>query len=90
MSVHTFTIDDLMQLDKPTLQYALRVFNEELAGTLALLAATPEARLDEVLLSDLSNLLTLRKVFNLRLEELVDDASGASDVADEANLKLAA
>ena len=73
MSVHTFTLDQLMQLDKPTLEYALRVFQKELDGTLDLLAETPQARADEVLLQDLSSLLTLRKVVALRLAEFADE-----------------
>ena len=73
MSLHTFTLDQLMQLDKSTLEYALRVFQKELDGTLDLLAETPQARADEVLLQDLSSLLTLRKVFALRLAELADE-----------------
>jgi hypothetical protein len=89
MSLHTFTIDDLMQLDKSTLQYALRIFNEELAGTFELLATTPKARQDEVVLTDLGHLLTLRKVFYVRLEELADEASGATELTDT-TLKLAA
>jgi len=70
MLYHTLTIDQLMQLDKKTLKYALMLFQKELDGTLDLLAETPASRQDEVLLSDLTNLLTLRKVFALRLEEL--------------------
>lgn len=90
MSVHTFTIDDLMQLDKPTLQYALRIFNEELAGTFELLATTPEARHEEVVILDLTHLLTLRKVFTARLEELADEASEATEVTNGVTLQLAA
>lgn len=73
MSLHTFTIDSLMQLNQNQLQYALRVFDEELAGTLALLASNPDTHRDEVVLDDLSNLLTLRKVFRQRIEELATE-----------------
>ncbi len=72
MSLHTLTIDQLMQLDQKTLTYALRIFQHELDGTLALLAETPESRTDAQVLDDLSNLLTLRKVFTLRLAELAE------------------
>lgn len=75
MSYHTLTIDQLMQLDTNTLKYALGIFQKELDGTLDLLAETPESRHDEVLLADLSSLLTLRKVFALRLAELAEEAA---------------
>ncbi|MVN76914.1 hypothetical protein GO988_11320 [Hymenobacter sp. HMF4947] len=70
MSLHLITIDQLMQLDPKTLKYALGMFQKELDGTLAFLAETPEARKDEQVLTDLDHLLTLRKVFKLRIEEL--------------------
>ena len=70
MSVYTVTIDHLMQLDKDALAYALRTFAKELAGMLDLLGDTPDARQDEVVLADLNHVLTLRKVFTLRLAEL--------------------
>jgi hypothetical protein len=70
MSVYTFTIDQLMQLDKDALAYALRTFDKELAGMLDLLAETPEARQDQVVLADLTSVLTLRKAFAGRLAEL--------------------
>jgi glutathione S-transferase len=74
MSLRFITIDHLMQLDKPTLEYALRTFQKELDGTLALLRETPEAAADELTLADLTHVLTLRKVFRLRLEELAQEA----------------
>lgn len=74
MFLHTLTVDQLMQLDKKTLEYALRIFQQELAGTLALLRDTPEASRDEQVLDDLHHVLTLRKVFALRLAELEEEA----------------
>lgn len=74
MSLHTLTVDQLMQLDKKTLEYALRIFQQELAGTLALLRDTPQASCDEQVLDDLHHVLTLRKVFALRLAELEEEA----------------
>lgn len=74
MSYHLITIDQLMQLDVPTLTYALFIFERELDETIKCLKETPEARTDEKLLDDLSSLLTLRKVFQLRVEELKADA----------------
>ena len=71
MSFHLITIEQLMQLDIPTLKYALRLFQKELNGTLAFLAENPEARQDEFTIDDLGLLLTLRKVFTLRLAELL-------------------
>ena len=71
MSFHLLTIEQLMQLDIPTLKYALRLFQKELDGTLAFLADNPEARRDEYTIQDLGSLLTLRKVFAARLEELL-------------------
>lgn len=70
MSFHLISIDQLMKLDKQTLKYALRLFQKELDGTLAFLAETPEARRDEHTIDDLAHLLTLRKVFLIRLAEL--------------------
>ncbi|MGI4760563.1 MAG: hypothetical protein ACRYF0_07655 [Janthinobacterium lividum] len=70
MSVYTVTIDQLMQLDKDALAYALRTFDKELAGMLDLLAEAPEARHDQVVLADLTSVLTLRKALSARLLEL--------------------
>ena len=89
MSLHSFTIDQLMQLTLPTLEYALRVFQKELDGYLDLLKEKPEAADDDVLLSDFSNLLTLRKVFKHRLEELVEEAA-AQPAAPQTALATAA
>lgn len=73
MSIYTITIDDVMKLDKKTLAYALRIFQQELDGMLALLRESPEAATDEQVLDDLSSVLTLRKVYTLRLEELAQE-----------------
>ena len=70
MSIYTITIDDLMQLDKDALAYALRTFQKELDGMLDLLGDAPDSRRDEVVLSDLTHALTLRKVLTRRLAEL--------------------
>jgi len=75
MSFHLITITQLMQLDRATLEYALRLFQKELEGTMAFLAETPEAVKDEPTIQDLGQLLTLRKVFKLRLEELAEEAA---------------
>ncbi|MDO7885322.1 hypothetical protein [Hymenobacter cheonanensis] len=77
MSYHLITITQLMQLDRPTLEYALRMFQKELDGTVAFLAESAEHRKDEETLDDLNHLLTLRKVFQLRLEEVI--AEGESE-----------
>lgn len=69
MSVHAITIDDFSQLDRAALAYALRLFEQELATTLDQLKQ-PAARTNEQLLDELSHLLTLRKVFRVRLDEL--------------------
>jgi hypothetical protein len=73
MSLRFITIDHLMQLPADTLAYALRTFQKELDGTLALLRDTPESGADEVVLADLTHVLTLRKVFRIRLEELAQE-----------------
>ena len=78
MSLRTITIDHLMQLPADTLEYALRTFQKELDGTLALLRETPEAATDEATLADLTHVLTLRKVIRLRLEELAQEAQLAA------------
>jgi hypothetical protein len=74
MSFHLITIDQLMQLDQLTLEYALRLFQKELDGTIAFLSQDEHARQDEPTLSDLNHLLTLRKVFKLRIAELQAEA----------------
>jgi hypothetical protein len=73
MSLHTLTIDDFMQLSKQNLEYALRIFQQELDGTLALLREEEGAGRDEHTLDELHHVLTLRKVFTLRLQELQDE-----------------
>jgi hypothetical protein len=75
MSFHLISIDTLMQLDIPTLTYALDLFQKELDGTIAFLHENLEARIDQKLLDDLQHLLTLRKVFRLRVEELKAEAA---------------
>ncbi|MGI4835079.1 MAG: hypothetical protein ACRYFK_16625 [Janthinobacterium lividum] len=70
MSFNSFTIDQLMQLDPPTLAYALRLFMQQINGTIALLQSEQQAIQDEQTLDELDHLLTLRKVFKHRLEEL--------------------
>jgi len=77
MSYHLISIDTLMQLDVPTLTYALFLFQRELDGTIKCLTETPESRTDEKLLDDLQRLLTLRKVFQGRVEELKAEAEEA-------------
>jgi hypothetical protein len=74
MSFHLITIDQLMQLPVPTLEFALRLFQTELDGTIAFLAENEEARRDSPTLNDLDHLLTLRKVFKHRLAELQAEA----------------
>lgn len=75
MSFHLITIDQLMQLDARTLEYALSLFQKELDGTVAYMHESLAARTDQKLLDDLQALLTLRKIFTLRLEELREEAA---------------
>lgn len=77
MSFHLITIDTLMQLDIPTLTYALDLFQKELDGTIAYMHENLEARTDPKVSADLLHLLTLRKVFQLRVEELRAEAQAA-------------
>jgi hypothetical protein len=90
MSYHLLTIDQLMQLDVPTLTYALFLFQRELDETIKCLQQTPEARTDEKLLDDLSHLLTLRKVFRLRVEELQAEAKAAKEQVAKEGVALVA
>jgi hypothetical protein len=83
MSYHLISIDQLMQLDVPTLTYALFLFQRELDGTIKCLNETPESRTDEKLLDDLAHLLTLRKVFQGRVEELKSEAAKKEETAKE-------
>lgn len=70
MTPRSITIDDFNQLDSKDLQCVLRLIDLEVAGTLQLLATDEAARQDNALLDDLTSILTLRKVFRLRLAEL--------------------
>jgi hypothetical protein len=83
MSFHLITIDTLMQLDIPTLTYALGLFNKELDGTIAFLNESEEAKNDQVLLADLQHLITLRKVFQIRLDELKAEKQAAAAAAQQ-------
>jgi hypothetical protein len=70
MTPRSITIDDFQQLDCKDLLCALRLIELEVAGTLQLLATDELARQDPALLDELTSVLTLRKVFRLRLVEL--------------------
>jgi hypothetical protein len=88
MSYRLISIDQLMQLDIPTLTYALFLFQRELDETIKCLTDNPESRTDEKLLDDLHHLLTLRKVFMGRSEELKAEAeAAAAKAAQEAELQ---
>ena len=91
MSFHLISIDTLMQLDIPTLTYALGLFQKELDGTIDYMHKSLEARTDQKLLDDLQHLLTLRKVFQIRLEELQAEAAAqaAQLVENESLLAVA-
>jgi hypothetical protein len=79
MSIYTVTVDDVMLFDRKTLVYALRIFQQELDGILAMLRDTPEAATDEKVLDDLTSALTLRKVFMHRLEELTKEEAAQAE-----------
>lgn len=78
ISIYSTTIDDFMQFDKKTIAYALRIFQQELDGMLALLREKPESATDEKVLDDLGSALTLRKTCALRLEELEAEEASKS------------
>jgi hypothetical protein len=71
MSPRNIPIDEFQHLDRAAIACALRLIELEVAGTLALLATDEAARLDQVLLDELTSVLTLRKVFRARLAELL-------------------
>ncbi|MGI4866139.1 MAG: hypothetical protein ACRYFZ_19600 [Janthinobacterium lividum] len=71
MSPRNIPIDEFQQLDRQAIACALRLIELEVAGTLDLLATDEAARLDQVLLDELTSVLTLRKVFRARLAELL-------------------
>jgi len=77
MSPRNIPIDEFQQLDRPAIACALRLIELEVAGTLALLATEEAARLDQVLLDELTSVLTLRKVFRARLAELLTEEEPA-------------
>lgn len=79
MSIYTVTVDDVMLFDRKTLAYALRIFQQELDGILAMLRDTPEAVTDEKVLDDLTSALTLRKVFRHRQEELTKEEAAQAE-----------
>jgi|GEM_PF-6082438 len=92
MSFRTFTLDQLMQLNPSQLTTALRLFNQELDGTIAFLSQEPAARRDSSTLNELSNLLTLRDAFTVRLEELVAEQLAEKEGAlqEDSSTQLAA
>jgi hypothetical protein len=71
MSPRNIPIDEFQQLGRAAIACALRLIELEVAGTLNLLATDIAARLDQVLLDELTSVLTLRKVFRARLAELL-------------------
>lgn len=71
MSPRNIPIDEFQQLDRQAIACALRLIELEVTGTLALVATDEAARLDQVLLDELTSVLTLRKVFRARLAELL-------------------
>jgi hypothetical protein len=73
MSPHSITLDDFLNLDRKAIAIALRLFQQELDGTLNLIATDEEARKDEKVLDELTTVLTLRKVFRDRLAELEEE-----------------
>jgi hypothetical protein len=73
MSLHLITIDELMQLDMKTLEFALRVFRQELDAQLRRLQGDEPSWTNEQTLEELSSILTLRKVFLERLLELGEE-----------------
>lgn len=75
MSPHAITLDDFLQLDRRAIALALRLFQQELDGTLHLVATDEAASKDEQVLDDLCALLSLRKVFRERLAELDEEAA---------------
>jgi hypothetical protein len=83
MSFHLISIDTLMQLDIPTLTYALDLFQKELDGTIAYMHENLEARTDQKVQDDLRHLLTLRKVFQGRVEELKAEQAKAEVKREE-------
>jgi hypothetical protein len=74
MSPHSITLDDFLQLDRRAIARALHLFQQELEGTLHLLATDEAAQKDEQVLEELATVLSLRKVFRARLAELVEEA----------------
>jgi hypothetical protein len=79
MSPRQIPIDEFQQLDRQAVACALRLIELEVAGTLHLVATDEAARQDEALLDELTSVLTLRKVFRLRLAELVGEEPGPVD-----------
>ena len=90
MSFHHITIDEFMQLDRRALAFALRLFKKELDGTIAFLHESEEARVDEQLLDDLQHLLTLRKVFQVRLDEVLAEEAAQQPAGGAHSLPVAA
>ena len=72
MFYRTITIDQLMQLNRSQLELALRIFQKEIDGSIAYLSQDNVARSNDAALDELSNLLTLRKVFVGRLQDMAD------------------
>jgi hypothetical protein len=80
MSHRFVTLDTFMTLDLKAIAIALRLLQQEIAGTFELLRTNPEAEQDQVVLDELTSLLTLRKVFKGRLAELEEEEGQAAPV----------
>lgn len=81
MSPRQIPIDTFQQLDCQAIACALRLIELEIAGTLHLVATDEAACQDAALLDELTSVLTLRKVFRLRLAELAGEEPGPVDAA---------
>jgi hypothetical protein len=73
MSHRLVTLDTFMTLEIKDVATALRLLQQEIAGTFELIRTNPEAAQDQVVLDELTSLLTLRKVFKGRLAELEEE-----------------
>jgi hypothetical protein len=78
MTPRNIPIEQFQDLDCKDLLCALRLIELEIAGTFNLIASDTAAGTDPALLDDLTSVLTLRKVFRLRLEELQGEGATTS------------
>ena len=82
MSIHTLTIDEFIMLDAFTHRVALTQYDQAIAAAQAELAEANNPAAHAAVSDRLSSLQTLRKLHQVRLDELAEEGDGEQP-ADE-------